>query len=323
MRILVTGGAGFIGFHLAKKLSEKEDVVVVDNLSSYYDVKLKEARLEQIKDKVEFHKIDISDFSPLKKIFEKHRFDLICHIAAQAGVRYSLTNPWEYKKSNIIGTLNIFELAKKFNIKKVIYASSSSVYGGNKKVPFSEGDRVDKPISLYAATKIANELMAHTYHHLYKIDMVGLRYFTVYGPFGRPDMAMFKFTKNIFEDKPIEVYNFGNMKRDFTYIDDIVDGTIKAINFCLNNENICEIINLGNSKPVELNYFIELLEKEIGKEAKKNFLPLQPGDMPETYADITKAKKILGWEPKTKIEEGVKKFVEWYRDYYRNENLSN
>jgi len=316
MRILVTGGAGFIGFHLAKKLSEKEDVVVVDNLSSYYDVKLKEARLEQIKDKVEFYKIDISDFSSLKKIFEKYRFDLICHIAAQAGVRYSLTNPWEYKKSNIIGTLNIFELAKKFNIKKVIYASSSSVYGGNKKVPFSEGDRVDKPISLYAATKIANELMAHTYHHLYKIDMIGLRYFTVYGPWGRPDMAMFKFTKNIFEDKPIEVYNFGNMKRDFTYIDDIVDGTIKAINFCLNNDNVCEIINLGNSKPVELNYFIKLLEKEIGKEAKKNLLPLQPGDVLETYADITKAKKILRWEPKTEIEEGAKKFVEWYREYY-------
>jgi len=316
MKILVTGGAGFIGFHLAKKLSEKDEIVIVDNLSDYYDIKLKEARLEQIKDKVEFHKIDISDFSSLKKIFEKYEFDLICHIAAQAGVRYSLINPWAYEKSNILGTLNIFELAKKFNIKKVIYASSSSVYGGNKKVPFSEEDKVDKPISLYAATKIANELMAHTYHHLYKIDMVGLRYFTVYGPFGRPDMAMFKFTKNIFEDKPIEVYNFGNMKRDFTYIDDIVEGTIKAINFCLNNEDICEIINLGNSKPVELNYFIELLEKEIGKEAKKNLLPLQPGDVLKTYADITKAKKLLGWEPKTEIEEGVKKFVEWYRDYY-------
>jgi len=316
MKLLVTGGAGFIGFYLAKKLSEKEEVVIVDNLSDYYDIKLKEARLEQIKDRIEFHKIDISDFSSLKKIFEKYEFDLICHIAAQAGVRYSLINPWAYEKSNILGTLNIFELAKKFNIKKVIYASSSSVYGSNKKVPFSEEDRVDKPISLYAATKIANELMAHTYHHLYKIDMVGLRYFTVYGPFGRPDMAMFKFTKNIFEDKPIEVYNFGNMKRDFTYIDDIIDGTIKAINFCLNNEDICEIINLGNSKPVELNYFIALLEKEIGKEVKKNFLPLQPGDVLETYADITKAKKILGWEPKTEIEEGVKKFVEWYRDYY-------
>jgi len=316
MKLLVTGGAGFIGFYLAKKLSEKEEVVSVDNLSDYYDIKLKEARLEQIKDRIEFHKIDISDFSSLKKIFEKYEFDLICHIAAQAGVRYSLINPWAYEKSNILGTLNIFELAKKFNIKKVIYASSSSVYGSNKKVPFSEEDRVDKPISLYAATKIANELMAHTYHHLYKIDMVGLRYFTVYGPFGRPDMAMFKFTKNIFEDKPIEVYNFGNMKRDFTYIDDIIDGTIKAINFCLNNEDICEIINLGNSKPVELNYFIALLEKEIGKEVKKNFLPLQPGDVLETYADITKAKKILGWEPKTEIEEGVKKFVEWYRDYY-------
>ena len=316
MKLLVTGGAGFIGFYLAKKLSEKEEVVIVDNISDYYDIKLKEARLEQIKDRIEFHKIDISDFSSLKKIFEKYEFDLICHIAAQAGVRYSLINPWAYEKSNILGTLNIFELAKKFNIKKVIYASSSSVYGSNKKVPFSEEDRVDKPISLYAATKIANELMAHTYHHLYKIDMVGLRYFTVYGPFGRPDMAMFKFTKNIFEDKPIEVYNFGNMKRDFTYIDDIIDGTIKAINFCLNNEDICEIINLGNSKPVELNYFIALLEKEIGKEVKKNFLPLQPGDVLETYADITKAKKILGWEPKTEIEEGVKKFVEWYRDYY-------
>jgi len=317
MKILVTGGAGFIGFHLAKKLSEKDEIVIVDNLSDYYDIKLKEARLEQIKDKVEFHKIDISDFSSLKKIFEKYEFDLICHIAAQAGVRYSLINPWAYEKSNILGTLNIFELAKKFNIKKVIYASSSSIYGGNKKVPFSEEDKVDKPISLYAATKIANELMAHTYHHLYKIDMVGLRYFTVYGPFGRPDMAMFKFTKNIFEDKPIEVYNFGNMKRDFTYIDDIVGGTIKAINFCLNNEDICEIINLGNSKPIELNYFIELLEKEIGKEAKKNLLPMQPGDVLETYADITKAKKILGWEPNINIEKGIKKFISWYKEYYR------
>jgi UDP-glucuronate 4-epimerase len=316
MKILVTGGAGFIGFHLAKKLCEKDSVVVVDNLSDYYDVKLKEARLEQIKDKVEFHKVDISDFSSLKKVFETHKFDLICHIAAQAGVRYSLVNPWEYEKSNVLGTLNVFELARKFEIKKVVYASSSSVYGGNKKVPFSESDRVDKPISLYAATKIANEVMAHTYHYLYNIDFVGLRYFTVYGPLGRPDMAMFKFTKAIFEDKPIDVYNFGNMKRDFTYIDDIIEGTIKAIEFCLNNNNICEIINLGNSKPIELNYFINCIEKEVGKEAKKNLLPLQPGDVLETYADIRKAKKLLGWEPKTEIEEGVKKFVEWYKEFY-------
>jgi len=314
MRILITGGAGFIGFHLAKKLSESNDVVIVDNLSDYYDVILKKKRLEQIRDKVEFYKIDIAEFVSLKKIFEKYNFDVVCHQAAQAGVRYSLINPWIYERSNVLGTLNIFELARKFNIKKIVYASSSSVYGGNKKIPFSEDDIVNKPVSLYAATKIANELMAHTYHHLYKIDFIGLRYFTIYGPWGRPDMALFKFTKAIFENKPIDIYNYGNMKRDFTYIDDIIDGTIRAIEFCLNN-NVCEIINLGNSKPIELDYFIKILEKEVGKEAKKNLLPLQPGDVIETYADISKAKLLLKWEPKISIEEGIKKFIEWYKEY--------
>lgn len=315
MRILITGGAGFIGFHLAKALVKKNDVVIVDNLSDYYDVKLKEDRLKQI-DKVKFYKTDISDLNSLDKIFSENKFDLICHVAAQAGVRYSIENPYVYEKSNILGTLNIFELANKYGVNKIVYASSSSVYGGNKKIPFSEEDNVDKPISLYAATKKANELMAHTYHHLYKIDMVGLRYFTVYGPFGRPDMAMFKFTKSIFEDKPIDVYNFGNMERDFTYIDDIVEGILKAIDYCKNNE-CCEIFNLGNSRPVQLNYFIKTLEQEIGKKAIKNLLPLQPGDVIKTYADISKAKKMLGWEPKTNIEEGIKRFVEWYKKYYK------
>ncbi len=316
MRVLVTGGAGFIGFHLAKELAEKNKVIVVDNLSDYYDVKLKEDKLKQIKDKIKFYKIDISDFKSLEKVFSENKFDLICHIAAQPGVRYSLTNPWIYEKSNILGTLNIFELAKEYRVNKIVYASSSSVYGGNKKIPFSEKDNVDRPVSLYAATKKANELMACVYHHLYKIDMVGLRYFTVYGPWGRPDMAMFKFTKAILNGEPIDVYNYGNMRRDFTYIDDIVEGTIKAIEYCKNNENICEIFNLGNSKPEKLEYFIECVEKALGKEAKKNYLPLQPGDVKETYADLTKTKQKLNWEPKTNVEEGVKKFVYWYRNYY-------
>ncbi len=313
MRILVTGGAGFIGYHLVKSLMKDNEIVIVDNVCDYYDVKLKEDRLKQID--VKFYKTDFSDLEEMDKIFSENQFDIIVHLGAQAGVRYSIENPHAYEKSNLLGTLNIFELARKYGINKIVYASSSSVYGGNKKTPFSEEDNVDNPVSLYAATKKSNELMASVYNHLYKIDMVGLRFFTVYGEFGRPDMAYFKFTRKILEGEPIDVYNFGEMKRDFTYIDDIVDGVVKAMDYCFGRK-CCEIFNLGNSKPVELGYFIEVIEKEIGKKAVKNFLPMQQGDVLETYADISKAKRLLGWEPKTNIEEGIGKFVKWFREYY-------
>ena len=310
--ILVTGVAGFIGFHVAKALLKKgEEVIGVDNLSDYYDVKLKEDRLAQIKDKIKFYKVDISDFDALEDVFSENKIEKVCHLAAQAGVRYSLENPWEYEKTNVHGTMNIFELMKKFDIKNIVYASSSSVYGGNEKVPFSESDNVDKPISLYAATKKANELMAYTYHHLYDMNCTGLRFFTVYGPWGRPDMALFKFTKSILDNKPIDVYNYGKMKRDFTFITDIVSGVMASLDKCYPYE----IFNLGNNNTVELKYFIECLEKELGKKAKKNMLPMQPGDVPITYADISKSKKMLGYSPKTEIEQGIKQFVDWYKSY--------
>ncbi len=312
--ILVTGAAGFIGFHTVKALIKRGDkVIAVDNLSPYYDVNLKKARLNKIRNKIKFYKLDIAEKEKLKKVFNNNKIDKICHLGAQAGVRHSLKNPFEYERTNILGTLNIFELMKEFKIKDIIYASSSSVYGGNKKVPFSEKDNVDKPVSLYAATKRANELMAYTYHNLYGFNCTGLRYFTVYGPFGRPDMALFKFTKNIIENKPIEVYNYGNMKRDFTFITDIVKGTISAID----KAYAYEIFNLGNAKSVKLTYFIECIEKAVGKKAEKKLLPMQPGDVTLTYADIRKAKKKLGYNPNVKIEEGVKKFVKWYKDYYK------
>ncbi len=314
-KYLITGSAGFIGFHVSKKLLDRGDIVIgVDNLNDYYDPKLKEDRLNILKkyEYFTFYKVDISDYDSLKEIFEKHKIDKVFNPAAQAGVRYSLENPFAYEKSNILGFLNILELCVKYEIKNLVYASSSSVYGNNKKIPFSENDNVDHPISLYAATKKSNELMAHVYHHLYGLKTTGLRYFTVYGPWGRPDMALFKFTKNIIERKPIDVYNYGKMKRDFTYIDDIVDGTISA----LDKDYDYEIFNLGNNKTVELNYFIEVIEKELNKKAIKNLMPIQPGDVPETFADIEKAKKMLRYDPKTKIEEGIKQFIKWYREYY-------
>lgn len=319
MTILVTGGAGFIGFHLTKALVERGDkVIVVDNLSNYYDVQLKKDRLKQIKNKIKFYQVDIANLEKLIKIFEKNTIDKVCHLAAQAGVRYSLINPFEYERTNILGTLNILELMKRFKIKDFVFASSSSVYGANEKIPFSVEDRVDKPISLYGATKRSNELMAYTYHKLYGLNCIGLRLFTVYGPWGRPDMALFKFTKNILEGNPIDVYNYGKMKRDFTYITDIVDGILSA----LKKDFGFEIFNLGNSTPVELNYFIECIEKELGKKAKKNLMEIQPGDVPETFADIDKSKKMLGFEPKIKIEEGIKNFIKWYKKYYELRNGS-
>jgi len=315
MKILVTGTAGFIGFHVAKALLERGDEVIgVDNFNPYYDIRLKEDRNEILEQDSDYrvYRADLVDFEALSKIFKENGIQKICHLAAQAGVRYSLENPLAYERSNNEGFLRVLELARDFDVRDVIFASSSSVYGGNEKIPFSEEDRVDKPISLYAATKRYNELLAHTYHHLFGMNITGLRFFTVYGPWGRPDMALFKFVKAIREDRPIDVYNHGNMKRDFTYIDDIVDGVVAAID----NPQPYEIFNLGNNNPVELTRFIEVIEEKLDKKAQKNLLPLQPGDVPETYADISRAQEILGYEPRVSIEEGIGRFTEWYNSYF-------
>jgi len=312
MAILITGTAGFIGFHTAKRLLEEGEIVIgVDNFNEYYDINLKETRNKILEGFANFkmYRIDLADYSELAKIFEENKIERVIHLGAQGGVRYSLSNPGLYERSNITGTLHIFELSRRYSVKNIIYASSSSVYGGNTKIPFSEDDPVDKPISFYAMTKRVNELLAYTYHHLYGMKMTGLRFFTVYGEWGRPDMAMWKFTKNILEGKEIEVYNFGNMKRDFTYVADIVEGILLA----LRKEFDHEIINLGNNNPVALNYFIELIEKATGKQANKKMMEMQSGDVPVTCADISKAKRLLGWEPKTSIEEGIKRFVEWFK----------
>jgi UDP-glucuronate 4-epimerase len=313
--VLVTGSAGFIGFHVSKRLLEMgESVVGIDNLNEYYDVNLKKARLEILKSYNDFifYKEDIQNFQALEGIFETHNLDFICNLAAQAGVRYSLKAPFSYQKSNLEGFLTLLELARKYSVKNFVYASSSSVYGDNKKVPFSVDDRVDTPVSLYAATKKANELIAHAYSHLYQIPCTGLRFFTVYGPWGRPDMALFLFTDAILKKRPINVYNYGHMKRDFTYIDDIVDGTIAALKRAVPYE----IFNLGNSQSVELLDFIRILEEVLGQEAQKNMTPIQPGDVPETAADIRKSRELLGFDPKTPLEKGIRRFVRWYREYY-------
>jgi len=313
---LVTGVAGFIGFHTARSLLDKgERVLGIDNLNAYYDVSLKKARLEQIisHHNLTFYHEDINNLDALKRIFSNHHIDRICSLAAQAGVRYSIQNPFTYQESNIKGFLNLLEMARQFPVNNFVFASSSSVYGNNKKLPFSVEDNVDTPISFYGATKRSDELMAYTYSHLFNIPLTGLRYFTVYGPWGRPDMALFIFTRAILDKRPIDIYNFGKMRRDFTYIDDIVDGTISA----LKSPFRYEIFNLGNSKTVELMELIKIIEEELGIEAKKNFLPLQPGDVPETYADIEKTKKMLGFNPNTSIRTGIRKFLTWYRDYYK------
>ena len=323
MNILITGGAGFIGFHVAKALLERGDnVTIIDNFNDYYDVRLKEARIKELSkhDNLNVIKADISDDDAMDIIFKKHKFNKICHLAAQAGVRYSLENPLEYEKSNMLGTMVMLEMARKHNVKDFEFSSSSSVHGDNKKTPFSEEDNVDNPVSLYAATKKSNELLAYTYHHLYKINCTGLRFFTVYGPFGRPDMAYFKFTKAILEDKPIDIYNNGKMKRDFTYISDITNGILAAID----NPFPYEIINLGNGKPIELSYFIECIENVLKKKAKKNMLPMQSGDVKITHANIKKAEKLLNYKPKIKIEEGIKRFVKWYKEYQiKDSNVEN
>ena len=332
MIVLVTGVAGFIGSYVAHYLLERGDKVVgIDNLNDYYEVKLKKDRLERlgVKSKLSsstiyenftFHHIDISNISTLEKLFIDYNFDVVCHLAAQAGVRYSLENPSTYIQSNIVGFANILELAKKSKIKHLVYASSSSVYGLNKKVPFSEEDNVDFPISLYAATKKSNELMAYTYSHLYNMPVTGLRFFTVYGPWGRPDMAYFLFVKAILNNEPIKVYNNGQMERDFTYIDDIVEGIIRVIDNKPKSKIDSppyKLYNIGNSKPINLLHFIETIEQSLGKKAIKQFEPIQAGDVPLTYADVRSLISDMKYTPKTSIEEGIKKFVDWYLSYYK------
>jgi len=353
MKVLVTGTAGFIGFHLANRLLERGDEVVgLDNINDYYDIRVKYGRLQNagIIEKLEdgenieynkliqskkyhnyrFIKLNLEDKDNLEKLFKEEKFDAVCNLAAQAGVRYSLTNPMAYMDSNIIGFMNILESCRNFDVKNLSYASSSSVYGLNEKQPFSTHDSVNHPISLYAASKKSNELMAHTYSHLFGISTTGLRFFTVYGPWGRPDMALFLFTKAILEDRAIDVFNYGEMQRDFTYIDDIVEGIVRVIdnpakpnpNFDPKNPDPAtssapyKVYNIGNNAPVKLMDFIKALEEKIGKKAKKNMLPMQQGDVPSTYADVSDLIDDLGYKPQTSIKEGIDKFVDWYIEFF-------
>ena len=313
MHYLVTGGAGFIGNNLAVKLlKEGHKITIVDSVNNYYDPTIKEARLRRMPDSVQVHRIDLTDREGLDSVFKEGNFDAVAHLAAQAGVRYSLECPEVYVQSNYVGTFNILDLAKKYSVKKVVLASTSSVYGSSTDMPFVETDLAPEPMSIYAATKRATEFLGATYHHLYKMDVICLRFFTVYGPWGRPDMALFMFTENILAGKPINVFNDGNMRRDFTYINDIVSG----FSLALEKGTGYEIFNLGNGKPVNLMDFVHLIEKELGKKAIINFMPLQKGDVPETVADISKAQALLGFAPKTSIEEGIHNFLTWYREYY-------
>ena len=333
MKILITGAAGFIGFHLVKKLAASNFTITgLDNINDYYDVNLKYARLKQsgievseiqynkkIKSSLlqaySFIKMDICDEEALNKLFNEEQFDCICNLAAQAGVRYSMENPKAYINSNISGFLNILEACKNNNIKHLVFASSSSVYGINEKIPFSINDKINKPASLYAATKASNELMAHVYSHLYNIPATSLRYFTVYGPWGRPDMAYYKFTKAILENQPIEVYNNADLQRDFTYIDDVIEGTTLAIEKVPQNSPPFAVYNIGNNKTIQINNFIESIEKTLNKKAKKTYLGMQMGDVPITEADIDDTKHELDWEPKTNLNEGLKQFADWYIEY--------
>lgn len=316
MKILITGTAGFIGFSLAKVLLERgAEVFGIDNFNDYYDVSLKEDRNKILEkyDNFNLYKLDISDLKQLEEVFKENKFDKVCHLAAQAGVRYSIENPYVYIDSNIVGFVNMINLTKDNNIESFIYASSSSVYGNSQEVPFSEDMEVNQPISLYAATKRSNELMAYTYNRLFGLKTVGLRFFTVYGPWGRPDMAIFKFVKNISEGKEIDVYNYGKgLKRDFTYIDDIVNGILKVIESDLEND----VLNLGKGKPDSLEEMILTIERELGIEAKKNLLPMQKGDVLITYSDTEKARKMLGYNPETNLNVGIRNFVQWYKEYY-------
>ena len=323
--VLITGAAGFIGFHTALRLLQAgRKVVGVDNLNDYYDPELKRARLQQLDNfnDFEFVKADIEDKAAMEKMWaEQGPFKEVVHLAAQAGVRYSLENPYSYIQSNCMGHVTIMEMCRHTEgFKHLVYASSSSVYGGNKKLPYSTEDSVDKPISLYAATKRADELMSHTYSHLFELPQTGLRFFTVYGPWGRPDMALFIFTKNICDGKPIPVFNNGEMKRDFTYIDDIVTGVLGA----LENPPVREdhqapwrVLNIGNNRSEKLMDYVQIIESELGQKAEIDFKPMQPGDVPETYADISAIQDLTGYTPTTTIKEGIPKFIEWYKDYYK------
>ena len=333
MKYLVTGAAGFIGFHVSQRLlAAGHQVVGLDNLNDYYDVSLKLARLEQLQSPLfSFHKMDLADRSAMEALFADEKFDRVIHLAAQAGVRYSIENPHAYAESNLIGHLNILEGCRHHKVQHLLYASSSSVYGLNRKMPFSTDDSVDHPVSLYAATKKANELMSHTYSHLYGVPTTGLRFFTVYGPWGRPDMALFKFTKAMVEGKSIDVYNYGKMKRDFTYIDDIVEAIVRL------QDNIPQpdaewtvetgtpatssapyrVYNIGNSSPVELMDYITALEEALGVKAEKNMLPMQPGDVLETSAETQPLYDLVNFKPQTSVKDGVQQFVNWYREFYR------
>ena len=315
-RILVTGSAGFIGFHLCKSLLEDDyEVLGIDNLNDYYDLNLKLARLEKLKPykNFKFEKVDIAHRESIAKLFQSFNPTKVVNLAAQAGVRYSIENPYVYMDSNLVGFLNIIELCRHNKIEGLIYASSSSVYGGNEKIPFDVKDRVDKPLALYGVTKRANELIAHSYSHLYGLHTTGLRYFTVYGPWGRPDMAMFIFTKKIFAGEPIPVFNNGDMKRDFTYIDDIISGTKSAID----KNYKCEIFNLGNHRSEKLMDVVSLIEKNLYQKAEIELLPMQPGDVPESFADIEKSNRMLGFKPKTNVDIGIMYFIKWYKEFYQ------
>lgn len=339
MKILVTGAAGFIGYFTAKMLTEKGHTVVgLDNINDYYDVNLKYGRLKALgiakadaelfnnvcqsnTTSFSFVRLNLEDRENLPKLFEAEQFDIVCNLAAQAGVRYSLENPETYVDSNLVGFLNILECCRNYKIKHLVYASSSSVYGLNKKIPFSTDDNVDHPISLYAATKKSNELMAHTYSHLFKIPTTGLRFFTVYGPWGRPDMAMFLFTDAIVNNRPIKVFNHGNMERDFTYIDDIVEGVVRIIEKSpedrIKTNALYKVYNIGNNNSVKLLDFIKEIESNLSKTATKTLLPMQPGDVVRTWADVDELIKDYDYSPNTSIQEGVKHFIDWYKNYYK------
>lgn len=317
MKIIVTGAAGFIGFHLCKRLSEEGfEVKGIDNLNPYYDVTLKNARVKILNqfENFSFAKLDIAEKDDLEKYFENDNAEYVINLAAQPGVRYSITNPEVSIRNNVIAFFNLLECCKNYSVKKLIYASSSSVYGNNSKIPSSTEDNVDNPVSLYAATKKSNELMAFTYQHLYKFSTIGLRFFTVYGSYGRPDMAYYKFSENIMTGKPISVYNNGDMERDFTYIDDVIESIFRLVKKEIINEY--KIFNIGGEHPVNLLYFISLLEKQLGKEAIKVFKEMQPGDVKKTYADSSELAKFINYKPETPIEEGLKKFIEWFKEYY-------
>lgn len=334
VRVLVTGAAGFIGFHLSQRLLTRGDEVVgLDNLNNYYDVSLKKDRLAQLQEKpgFSFYKLDLADREDIEQLFAEQSFDIVVNLAAQAGVRYSLTNPHAYVDRNLVGFVNVLEGCRHSGVKHLVFASSSSVYGANTKTPFSVHDNVDHPVSLYAATKKANELMAHTYSHLYSLPTTGLRFFSVYGPWGRPDMALFLFTKAMLAGQPIDVFNYGKMQRDFTYIDDIVEGVVRVADKIPEpNPNWSgdapdpgtskapyKLYNIGNNQPVELMHFIEALENCLGIKANKNMLPIQPGDVPATYADIDDLVHDVGFKPSTPIEVGIERFLKWYRSYYK------